>query len=1030
LKHDSVEISDVVEIGIQVCSALSQAHQKNIIHRDIKPENIMVEESGSAKVMDFGIAKFIDTATITREGEILGTVAYMSPQQAVGDAIDFRSDIFSLGSVLYQLLTGKLPFTGEQPIVIVYSLLNEEPMRIRELREDVPMELEQIVFKALRKTPQDRYQNISEMQKDLESFKDYLEGKTEKELLELVATEEVFLESKEELSSDLVGRQKEFEFLKESMGKMLLREGSAVFIAGEAGIGKTRIVQELANCAREKNVRYLLGRCILGEGSLPYQPFIEIIRKYLALKDIKKETQLETFVTEKLPLLSGRMTILKVFLNVTDVDESVLIRKEQLWDAITKLIENISKERPVLLHLDDIHWADESSLQLLYYLARNSRNSRVLILCTFRPEDVLDTEKEHPFISVQREMRREGLYQEIKLQRLDQDDIKQMVTSVFPGFDFNHNLMRMLHQETEGNPFFVLEILKLLKGEGVVEKENGGWILKKDMEKFSIPNKVYDVVIRRVSKLEQQEKEILEVAAVDGEVFQSDSVSNCLNYNRIALLKTLQHLEKNHHLIKARERKYRFDHSKIREILYQNIIPELRIEYHRLMGEYYQKNYRSQEEYVAIIAHHLYEGDQKEDALPYLISAGDAATKLFANQNALDYYQKALEVLEKEPEENESQLLILYHKEAEVFAKLSKFKEGKELAEGSIVLARKLKDKKLEGGFLRFLGDFNLRLAEHEDALVHFSDAIEIAQETENKKLESMALAHSGNVYLEKGDYDKALDYYHQALELNSKVKDLRNEATWLGNIAIIYDVRGIYDSALEYYQKALEIAKKVGDKAGMGRHMQNKAIIFINRGEFDAALSQFEQVLKIAQEIGDRRVEGIVLGNIGSVYCDKKEYDLSLRYYQRALEIAHKLGDIRFEGVWLGYIGISHFHKKEYEQATGCLEKSLGIARETGHKGREAVDLIYYGSTKAHQGDVEEGINFINQGIEIAQKIDEKEYLISGYLQLGKAYHILRDFEKSKEILKKAEKLAQETKNINLCEKVREELKGLQNNS
>ena len=596
VKEGSLDISDAVEIGIQVCSALSQAHQKNIIHRDIKPENIMMTEDGSVRVMDFGIAKFIDTATITREGEILGTVAYMSPQQAVGDAIDIRSDIFSLGAVLYQLLTGKLPFTGEQPIVIVYSLLNEEPTRIGELREDVPKELEQIVFKALKKDPQDRYQDISEMQKDLKSFRDYLEGKTEQELLELLATEEVFLESKEELRSDLVGRQKEFESLKESMGKMLLQEGSTVFIAGEAGIGKTRIAQELANYAREKNIRYLLGRCILGEGSLPYQPFIEIIRKYLELKDIRKEAQLETFVTEKLPLLSGRMTILKVFLNVTDVDESVLIRKEQLWDAITKLIENMSKERPVLIHLDDIHWADESSLQLLYYLARNSRNSRVLILCTFRPEDILETEKEHPFVSVQREMRREGLYQEIRLQRLDQDDIKRMVTSVFPGFDFNHNLMMMLHQETEGNPFFVLEILKLLKGEGVVEKENGRWILKKDMDEISIPNKVYDVVIRRVSKLDQKEKEVLEVAAVDGEVFLSDSISTCLNYNRIALLKTLQHLEKNHHLIQARERKYKFDHSKIREILYQNIIPELRIEYHRLMGEYYMKYYQTKEE--------------------------------------------------------------------------------------------------------------------------------------------------------------------------------------------------------------------------------------------------------------------------------------------------------------------------------------------------------------------------------------------------------------------------------------------------
>ena len=230
LKEGPLEIKDVVEIAIQVCSALSQAHVKNIIHRDIKPDNIMMTEGGEIKVMDFGIAKFMDTVTLTKEGEILGTVAYMSPQQAVGDEIDFRSDIFSLGAVLYELLTGKLPFTGEQPIAIVYSLLNEEPLRIRELRDDVPTELEQIVFKALRKDPRERYRDISEMQKDIESFRDFLEGKKGKELLELVATEGVFREPREELRSDLVGRNNEFELL-QSMSECFDAKSSASFLA-------------------------------------------------------------------------------------------------------------------------------------------------------------------------------------------------------------------------------------------------------------------------------------------------------------------------------------------------------------------------------------------------------------------------------------------------------------------------------------------------------------------------------------------------------------------------------------------------------------------------------------------------------------------------------------------------------------------------------------------------------------------------------------------------------------------------------
>ena len=130
--------------------------------------------------------------------------------------------------------------------------------------------------------------------------------------------------------------------------------------------------------------------------------------------------------------------------------------------------------------------------------------------------------------------------------------------------------------------------------------------------------------------------------------------------------------------------------------MYGNIIPELRIEYHHLLGDYYRKNYQAKEEYAPVIAHHLYEGDEKEEALPYLIRAGDVSTRLFANQNALDYYEKAQEVLEMQPEPDENQLVNLYDRKAGIFARISRYKEGKELVTSSIDLTRKLKDRRLE----------------------------------------------------------------------------------------------------------------------------------------------------------------------------------------------------------------------------------------------------------------------------------------------------------------------------------------------
>ncbi|MCK4597145.1 serine/threonine-protein kinase PknK, partial [bacterium] len=239
---------EVIDIVVATGRALSSAHASGIIHRDIKSDNIMVTEDGQVKVMDFGLAKIQGASVLTKEGEIMGTVAYMSPQQATGEAIDHRSDIFSLGVILYELLTGQRPFTGDQEIIVVFSLLNEEPMGVRELNREVPRELEQIVFKALRKEPQDRYQQVDQMVEDLGKVRQAMMaggGATLAEL-ELVAAEELAVEEEREFQAQLVGREEKLAVLKELLHSATLGEGQTVFISGEAGIGKTRLVGELA----------------------------------------------------------------------------------------------------------------------------------------------------------------------------------------------------------------------------------------------------------------------------------------------------------------------------------------------------------------------------------------------------------------------------------------------------------------------------------------------------------------------------------------------------------------------------------------------------------------------------------------------------------------------------------------------------------------------------------------------------------------------------------------------------------------
>ena len=175
IEEDTLPIKKALDIAIQVCDGLGAAHEKGVVHRDIKSDNIMVTPKGQVKIMDFGLAKVKGSTKLTKAGSTLGTAAYMSPEQAQGEEVDQRSDIFSFGVVLYELLTSKLPFRGEHHAALMYSLINEDPVPIARFNEKVTPEIERIVSKALAKDKEDRYQHVDEMLADIRRERKHLE---------------------------------------------------------------------------------------------------------------------------------------------------------------------------------------------------------------------------------------------------------------------------------------------------------------------------------------------------------------------------------------------------------------------------------------------------------------------------------------------------------------------------------------------------------------------------------------------------------------------------------------------------------------------------------------------------------------------------------------------------------------------------------------------------------------------------------------------------------------------------------------
>ncbi|MBI4363902.1 MAG: protein kinase, partial [Candidatus Latescibacteria bacterium] len=773
--------TEVVDIALEILAALCEAHEKGIIHRDIKGANIKRTPEGRIKVMDFGLAKITGGSTLTSHGSIVGTASYMSPQQVVGEDVDGRSDIFSLGVVMYELLTGRLPFTGDQEVAVAHAILHEDPITIRELSPEVPADLEHIVFKAMMKSALDRYQSAKEMSEDLVRFREHDRRRRAgvHEELDLVASEEVFSARRERFLAPMVGRERPLERLGELHREMRAGEGAALCIAGEAGIGKTRLLEEFSQSCRKEGTRVLAASCIFGGGGSSYLPFADALRQYFALRGVGSAPALQTFLFDRVPRLGGSLPVLNRFLRFTFATNGPT-SEEELWEVLDQILGFIAEERPLMLVVEDLQWADEGSVRLLHFLARRVPRRRLLLVGTYRPEEVVSEpgDRQHPLAAVLPLLGREERFERIELSRLGREEVSLVLERLYPGHDWGEEFGALLFREAEGNPFFMVEILKLLSAEKILAPRDGRWTLTTAVDRISIPEKVYDVVMRRLARLGNREREILELGAVEGDVFHSGTILRGLGLERMPLLKTLQFLEQIHHLIHAAGPQYHFDHAKIREILYDSIPPELRIEYHTVVGQYLAESFGTSEEHAGVIAHNLLAAGLKSDALPYLIRAADGAARLFAHADAIRYLERAEAVLhdlypQDPPPERVRELAEIRHRRGDHEYGAGRYPAALASYETALLLYRSAPDAGREAELLRATGRTHYLLGHpvesrhsYDDAIARYTAVVEETRASGDAPRSNAALRELGKLYFFKGDLDRSESFLREAVGL------------------------------------------------------------------------------------------------------------------------------------------------------------------------------------------------------------------------------------------------------------------------
>ncbi len=432
----------------------------------------------------------------------------------------------------------------------------------------------------------------------------------------------------------LVGRERELDELHHFLQLAADGRGRTVFISAEAGVGKTRLLQEFIDYAkREKNIVILSGWCLFNAG-VPYFPFIEAFSNYysaLGEKSGKEELELNSWLKSPAKSeLSGKLEYL-----------SPQALKDQTFAAVAKTIHSIASQNRVVLVIEDIHWADSASLALIHYIARGINNSeKVLVLATFRSEELTSDSEGYPHLLIETlsMMRREDLFSEIKLASLNQSCIVKMAENMLGG-RLGQELAEKIAVESEGNPLFVVESLRMLHECKCLVLKNGEWNLT--TKEIGMPYKIKDIIIQRLARLNYAQRQILEVASVIGEEFDPGLLSAVIEQDSLEVLETLNIISHSTALVRFDENRCRFDHARSREALYETLAPLLRRKYHGRIGEYLE-NARTAVFLASDLAYHFAHADNKEKASKYALAAANDELKKWSNTQAIKHFQYSL----------------------------------------------------------------------------------------------------------------------------------------------------------------------------------------------------------------------------------------------------------------------------------------------------------------------------------------------------------------------------------------------------
>ena len=983
------ELSQIVEIACQICAALEHAHAHSIVHRDLKPDNVLLSQSGnsiSIKLADLGLALPEAAARISRSGVIVGTAAYMAPEQALGKTIDGRADLYALGVLIYELATGRLPFRGDNPLSIVSQHIHAPVVRPRVLRPDLPRALEAAILRLLEKEPSKRFATAAQTAATLRtSLSDSVEL-GEEEAPATIALLDALSRGR------LVGRVPELAEARELWHRVREGHGHAVLLSGEPGAGKTRLARELTTQAALDGAVVLSGGCYEYEATTPYLPFVEAVRRWL--KEQKDDFELRDLlgdaaaqIAKLAPEIEARLGHLPGLPELAPHEERLLF-----FDAVAQLFANLSRKQGLLFYADDLHWADRGTLWLLAHLLRQLRNEKVFIVGAYRETEL---DRTHPLAKSLVDWNRERLVTRIQLRRFDKSETCAQLDALL-GEHVSAEFGEAVHRETEGNPFFVEEVLKALIERGSVRRESGHW-KRCDVTELVIPQSMKEAIGNRLDRVSPETNEVLRAAAVLGKTFTFEELQAALSEQKEETLLDAVDEAVGAQLITAdRNESFTFTHDKIREVLYEELNPIRRRRLHRHAAEGLEKHGRGTVS-VEKLAHHYIQAGDYERGLTYAKQAAAEAERVFAFEEAILAYTRARDCAEalgltEEHAAQEEAIGKAYFLHGESLPAGEHFERAIELTKDPQIKAR-----------LQCQAASSLVTNGDPKGLEYLQEALKILSPELNPLEAANAIAMEARFHHLAGRHEKAIEILKRAADLvaptaNGKTIDSFGATTIsniYGYIAGAYQHRGRFADADVWARRAIEFGEAHDILFAQAFGYEFLGEDAANSGDWSAGLQYAEREREIAARLHSRERRGWTHFSAAMNAMGAGDFDRAEREFTDGIALAEGIGELRLRVLLKGNLAVLLASRASSDSAEAIvnqdqLDKALTLAVENLEQA-EALGLLYtrgdalrcLAHVRLKRGEVEEAERLCK---EASKLVGDSESCVSS-LWLGPLY-------------------------------------------